>query len=111
MRVRISPPWLNRNEMEIGKRISPVLESIEDALWEWDFNGTNGKPGYTDGGFRSAVKIFMSVMMDRMWDLQQDESIDMNDRVAMVEKCGNDVRNLIKTYTNIDTHNLYKNEQ
>lgn len=96
--------------MEIGKRISPVLESIEDALWEWDFYGTNGKPGYTDGGFRSAVKIFMSVMMDRMWDLQQDESIDMNDRMAMAEKCGNDVRALVKTYTNIDTHELYGNE-
>ena len=111
MGVRVPPPVANRNKMEIGKRISPVLESIEDALWEWEFHETNGKPGYTDGGFRSAVKIFMSVMMDRMWDLQQDESIDMNDRMAMVEKCGNDVRALVKTYTNIDTHNLYKHEQ
>ena len=111
MRVQVSHQRLNENEMEIGKRISPILESIEDALFEWDFDGTNGKPGFTDGGVRSAVKIFMSVLMDRMWDLQQDESIDMGDRMAMVEKCGSDVRNLIKTYTNIDTHELYKHEQ
>ena len=94
-------------EIGIGKRISPVLESIEDALWEWE-SGANGRPEYTDEGFRSAVKIFISVMMDRIWELQEDESLEMDDRVAMVEKCGNDVRNLIKTYTNIDTFNFYK---
>jgi len=95
--------------MEIGKRISPVLESIEDALWDWEY-GPNGKPEYTDEGFRSAVKIFMSVLMDKMWGLQQNENIDINDRMSMVKKCGDDVRSLIKTYTNIDTHELYKHE-
>ena len=93
-------------EIGIGKRISPVLESIEDALWHWE-SGANGRPEYTDEGFRSAVKIFISVMMDRIWELQEVESLEMEDRVAMVEKCGNDVRNLIKTYTNIDTHKMY----
>ena len=59
-------------------------------------------------GFRSATKIFMSVLMDKIWELQSDEKIDMKDRMDMVEQCGKDVRKLIKTYTNIDTHELYK---
>lgn len=93
---------------KIGVRLSPVLESIEDALWNWEYYGDNGKPEYTPEGFRGAVKIFMSAMMDKIWELQQDESIDFDDRVAMVEKCGSDIRALVKTYTNIDTHDLYK---
>lgn len=93
---------------KIGVRLSPVLESIEDALWNWEYYGNDGKPDYTPEGFRGIVKIFMSGMMDKIWELQEGEDIDFDDRVAMVEKCGQDVRNLIKTYTNIDTFNFYK---
>lgn len=94
---------------EIGVRLSPILQSMEDVLWEWEFFNS-GAPNYTDGGFRGAVKIFTSAMMDKIWRLQEDESIDFDDRVAMVEKCGSEIRALIKTYTNIDTHNLYKDD-
>lgn len=95
---------------EIGVRLSPILQSMEDVLWEWEFLNS-GAPNYTDGGFRGAVKIFMSAMMDRIWKLQENESIEFKDRVAMVEKCGDDIRNLIKTYTDIDTHSLYKEDE
>lgn len=90
----------------IGEKLSPLLESIEDALWEYEYH-VGMKPGYTQDGFRAGVKIFMSVMIDKIWELQESESIDINDRVNMVQKCGDDIRNLIKVYTNIDTHNLY----
>ena len=50
----------------------------------------------------------MSVLMDKIWELQQSEKIDMKDRENMVQKAGEDVRALIKTYTNIDCHDLYK---
>lgn len=94
-------------EVRIGKRLSPILESIEDALWEWEYH--DGRtPDYTDEGFRGAVKIFMSAMMDKMWKLQQIESFDFKDRVSMVEKCGDDIRNLVKVYTDIDTQKLYE---
>lgn len=91
----------------IGEKISELLTEIEDTLWEFEANrGT--KPEYTMDGFRAATKIFMSVLMDKIWELQADEKIDMQDRIKMVEKAGQDVRALIKTYTNIDTHDLYK---
>jgi hypothetical protein len=50
----------------------------------------------------------MSVLMDKIWNLQCNENMDMEDRVKMVEKAGNDIRNIIKIYTDIDTHELYK---
>jgi hypothetical protein len=93
--------------MTIGEKISPILTEIEDTLWEFEAN--NGqKPDFTDEGFRAATKIFMSVLMDKIWELQQDENISMENRCNMVQKAGEDVRKLIKTYTNIDTHERYK---
>ena len=91
----------------IGKKISPVLSEIESALIEYELN-INRPPEYTDEGFRASVKIFLSVMLDKMWKLQEDEGIDINTRADMAEKLGNELRNIIRVYTNIDTHNLYK---
>jgi len=91
----------------IGKKLSPILSEIEDTLWEFELN-SRIKPEYTIDGFRAGIKIFMSVLMDKIWELQSDEKMDIQDRINMVEKVGQDVRKLVKTYTDIDTHDLYK---
>ena len=91
----------------IGKKLSPILSEIESALIEYELN-INRPPQYTDEGFRASVKIFLSVMLDKMWKLQEDEGIDINTRADMAEKLGNELRNIVRIYTNIDTHNLYK---
>jgi hypothetical protein len=91
----------------IGKKLSPILSEIESALIEFEINVAK-PPEYTDEGFRASVKIFLSVMLDKMWKLQEDEGIDINTRADMAEKLGNELRNIIRVYTNIDTHDLYK---
>ena len=91
----------------IGKELSPVLVEIEETLWEFEVH-SNSQPDYTTEGFRAATKIFMSALMDKIWNLQSNEDMDMEDRIKMVEKAGNDVRNIIKIYTDIYTHELYK---
>lgn len=91
----------------IGKELSPVLVEIEETLWEFEVH-SNSQPDYTTEGFRAATKIFMSALMDKIWNLQSNEDMEMEDRIKMVEKVGNDVRNIIKIYTDIDTHELYK---
>lgn len=91
----------------IGQKISPILEEIEDTLWE--FEATKGiKPNFTDKGFRAATKIFASILMDKMYELQVNENIDLQDKMSMAKKVGNDIRKIVKTYTNIDTHLWYK---
>jgi hypothetical protein len=92
----------------VGEALSPILAEIEETLWEFEADMPH-KPCYTKEGFRAGIKIFMSVMMDKIWELQQSEGMDMNTKMKMVEQCGNDVRKLIKTYTDIDTHSLYEN--
>ena len=91
----------------IGEHLSPVLEEIEAAIWDYDEQEL-GPPGYTDGGFRAASKIFMSVLMDKIWRLQETEKMAMPDREAMATKAGQALRQLVKTYTDIDTFDLYK---
>jgi hypothetical protein len=91
----------------IGKKLSPILSEIESALIEFEINVAK-PPEYTDEGFRASVKIFLSVMLDKMWKLQEDEGIDIDTRANMAEKLGTEIRNIIRVYTNIDTHDLYK---
>ena len=90
----------------IGQKLSPILEEIEGTLLEAEAFGD--KPEYTQNGFRAAVKIFMSALMDKMWDVQEKEKLDMTDRANMATKSGEEIRKLIKTYTDIDTFKFYE---
>lgn len=91
----------------IGKSISTKLAEIEDTLIDFELN-EGQVPNFTDEGFRAAIKIFMSVIMEKIWVLQEHEIIDFEDRVNMATSAGNEMRKFVKTYTNIDTHDLYK---
>lgn len=91
----------------IGAKLSPVLKEIEDALWEFDAAEV-GQPNFNDEAIVSASKIFMSVLMDKMWNLQCEEGMDIDDRCSMAKKAGNDLRKLIKVYTGLDSFDFYK---
>lgn len=91
----------------LGCKLSPILEELEDTLLEFEVR-FGYKPEYTMGGFRAAIKIFMSVILDKMWELQNWDSLSQEDREKMATKCGEDLRKFVKTYTDIDTFDLYK---
>ena len=91
----------------IGEKLSPILEEIEDTILEFEVE-FGYKPEYTIEGFRAATKIFMSVVLDKMWELQNWDNLTLLDRENMATKCGEDLRKFIKTYTDIDTFDLYK---
>lgn len=93
--------------VKIGRAISPLMEQIEGALWLHEHQ-EGIPPGYTMDGFRAIVKIFMSAMMDKMYELQVKEDLDLEDKKAMAESCGEDLRKLVHTYTGIDTLEMYK---
>lgn len=91
----------------IGEKLSPILEEIENTILEFEVE-FGYKPEYTVEGFRAATKIFMSVILDKMWELQNWDNLSQFDRENMATKCGEDLRKFIKTYTDIDTFDLYK---
>jgi hypothetical protein len=90
--------------MKIGEKLSPVLSEIKDTLLEFH----DVKPEFTEEGFKAAVFIFHSALMDKMFDLQVREQIPFGSMCDMATKCGKATRELIKTFTNIDMHELYK---
>lgn len=89
----------------LGEKLTPILEEIEGTLWEHQFAGM-GKPNFSDTALRAAAFIFASVMLDKMWELMEKEGIE--DRDTMGFKMVEDLRKLVKTYTGIDTKELYK---
>lgn len=88
----------------LGQKINPILIEIENTLWE-----SNGmKPEFPDESLRAATKIFMEVILDKTFDLQNNENMDMEDRLNMAQRIGEDLRKLIKTYADVDSHDFYK---
>jgi len=94
--------------MNLGIQISPILEELETALLEHQIQA-NDILVFSKNGFRASIKIFMDVMLAQMWDLTTNECMAQPDKENMAKKLGEDLRALVKTYTNIDTHELYKN--
>jgi len=94
--------------MTLGEKISPILEEIEDTLWDREAFMPNSPHKFTEAGFRASIKIFMANIMDRIWILQEAEGMPLEDRMKMVEHAGNEVKKLVFEMTGIDTTKLYK---
>ena len=98
----------NREKIpKLGKLLSPTLIGIEDAIWSWEAN-IKSPPEYPIEAFRAVTKIFMSACMDKMYELQVDEDMEIEQKEQMAEAFGTQLHNLIKTFTNIDTFKLYE---
>jgi hypothetical protein len=91
----------------IGQKLQPILNELEGTIIE--FNAFVGsKPNYPPESLRSATMIFMSVLMDKICDVQEFDKMDFDDREVMATKAGEDIRKLIHTYTGLDSHDFYK---
>lgn len=91
----------------IGSKLTPILVEIEETLLNFEAN-IGSKPNFSDDALRAATKIFCSVLMDKIYDLQQNENMDMRDRENMAFWAGCEIRNLIKNCTGIETHDFYR---
>ena len=82
-------------EKTIGQKIDPILQEIEDILWEFEANcGT--QPKFSQESLRAVTKIFTSVLLDKMFELQDLENVDMKNRMNMAQKAGEDIKRIIK---------------
>ena len=80
------------------------LETIANDLLAQnaEAKGNENKPNYSNRDFMNAVIIFQTALMDKMYDNQNDMSLD--ERMEMAERCGLDLRKFIHTYTGLDIH-------
>lgn len=90
---------------EYSETINQSLIDIADA-----FNAAPDEAieaiSFTDEGFKATITIFSVALFDKIWKLMEEENIDDDVRESMVEKCGQEIQKVIKTYTNIDTKTL-----
>jgi hypothetical protein len=70
--------------------------------------GSENKPNYSHRDFMNTIIIFQSALMDKMYDNQDFDDMLIEDRLKMAQKCGEELRKLIHTYTGLDTHNVEK---
>lgn len=68
--------------------------------------GNRNKPNYSNRDFMNAIIIFQTALMDKMYDNQNYDNMEIEDRMKMAESCGCDLRKFIHTYTGLDTHNF-----
>lgn len=71
-----------------------------------DAKGNENKPNYSNRDFMNATIIFQTALMDKMYDNQDYDKMNIEDRIKMAESCGFALRNLIHTYTGLDTHKI-----
>ncbi len=84
------------------------LEEIANDLLNQnaDAKGNENKPNYSKRDFMNATIIFQTALMDKMYDNQDYDKMNIEDRMNMAESCGFALRNLIHTYTGLDTHKI-----
>lgn len=83
----------------------PILKEIASGLLE----AAEQKPNFSNNALIDATLIFQTVLFDKIYNLQEKERIAKNDALNMAENCGNELRKLIKTYTDLDTFELVEN--
>lgn len=84
--------------LEVRKKI---LENIANDILE-----ENTKPNLSNRDFMNCLLIFQFALMDKLYEVQEYDNMPLKQRELMAEKCGNDLRDLIYTYTNLDTHKV-----
>jgi hypothetical protein len=83
----------------------PIFKEIANGLLEV----SEIKPNYSDNAMLDVSLIFQSVFMDKIFDNQDYDNMSYEHRSKMVEQAGKDLRNLIHTYTGLDTVQLVEN--
>jgi len=87
-------------KIELEIIASDILDQNAEA------KGNENKPNYSNRDFMNTIIIFQTALMDKMYDNQEYDKMNSEDRMKMAESCGLSLRKIIHTYTGLDTHKL-----
>ncbi len=90
------------------KTFNKELEIIANHFLDMavEAKGNENKPNFSNRDFMNCLIIFQNALMDKMYDNQEYDDMDIEDRYKMAESCGKELHKLIHTYTNLDTHDV-----
>lgn len=86
--------------------MSSYSESLAKMAY-YVLNNVGVKPNLSNDDFLNSILIFQNALMDKLFENQNYDNMSLDDRILMTEKCGNDLKKLIHTYTGIDTHKAF----
>lgn len=92
----------------VGETVKPLLLIIENAIWSHEAEHSEVLPQFDNESLRAVVKIFITTIIERIWSLQEKEHMTFETRCEMAKSAAEEVRKLIKVYTDIDTLKLYE---
>lgn len=98
----------NNSPLPFGERIQPILQELNDALWEREANCPNTPHDFPEKSLLAASKIFTAVLWDFLHKKQEANGTCMDDNLDEVKEAGTAIRNLVFKYTGKDTHQLMK---
>ena len=87
------------------KMYKKELEIIATSILNQNAEGAT-KPNYSNRDFMNILLIFQTALMDKIYDNQDYDKMDLKNRSEMANQCGMDLRKLIHTYTGLDTHKI-----
>ena len=91
------------------KKLEPILAELEMCILE--FNVTGKKPNWSNESFMAQITLFMSGLVDKMYDKEIKNNTDFEQRCKTETKMGNELRDFIMQYTDLDTHKIYANNK
>lgn len=91
-----------------GQKLHPILQELNDALWEREAALPNIPHDFSDNDLLFASKIFTAVLWDFLHKKQVAEGACMDDSLEEVRTAGVAIRALVFQFTGKDPHHLMK---
>lgn len=87
---------------------TPMLEIIANDILKESCpkEGNACKPNYTNRTFMNCLIIFHTALLDKMYDNQDYDNMEIADRYKMASQSRIDLAKLIHTYTNLNVNNI-----
>jgi hypothetical protein len=83
----------------------PILSELATGL----LDTAEVKQNFSNNAFLDSIIIFETVFMDKLYDCQNYDNMNLDDRLKMVDSAAKDLVKLIHTYTGLDTIKLVNN--
>jgi hypothetical protein len=80
----------------------PILSELATRL----LDTAEVKQNFSNNAFLDSIIIFETVFMDKLYDCQNYDNMNLEDRLKMVDFAAKDLVKLIHTYTGLDTIKL-----
>lgn len=86
-------------------KYEPILKEVASRMMET----LHTKQDFSNDAFVDVLRIFQMVFAEKIFDCMKEDGSNLDDKKKMIEMAGIQLRNLIHTYTGLDTIEIINN--